>query len=240
MHFIYLDQGERSQFLTKIQKLDGFGLLTSRRVRSCVCACPSRAPTRPPGTWPKLACARPLSRRKTSSNGHKVLSADSSCHALQLSSYLTLVPFNSSARAGGTGGAPCARWRAGSWRSAWGLGGKGGAPLHLAAGGGLGGAALKKLRVAEDPASLLSLRTIPCRKWRLREPGVRLPAQPTRSGGRARCPLQSQPVTLIIQPAERVLFSDTRAPTRSRARDTFNLIDRLGKKTWLGAVKITA
>ena len=42
-------------------------------------------------------------------------------------------------------------------------------------------------------------------------------AQPTRSGGRARCPLQSQPVTLIIQPAERVLFSDTRAPTRSRA-----------------------
>jgi hypothetical protein len=73
--------------------------------------------------------------------------------------YLTLVSFNRSARAGaggghrgghrggtggGTGGAPCARWRAGSWRSAWGLGGKGGAPLHLAAGGGLGGAALKK------------------------------------------------------------------------------------------------
>ena len=49
------------------------------------------------------------------------------------------------------------------------------------------------------------------------QPAVRLPAQPTRSGGRARCPLQSQPVTLIIQPAERVLFSDTRAPTRSRA-----------------------
>ena len=48
-------------------------------------------------------------------------------------------------------------------------------------------------------------------------PGVRDAAQPTRSGGRARCPLQSQPVTLIIQPAERVLFSDTRAPTRSRA-----------------------
>ena len=42
-------------------------------------------------------------------------------------------------------------------------------------------------------------------------------AQPTRSGGRARCPRQSQPVILIIQPAERVLFSDTRAPTRSRA-----------------------
>ena len=48
-------------------------------------------------------------------------------------------------------------------------------------------------------------------------PGVRDAAQPTRSGGRPRCPRQSQPVILIIQPAERVLFSDTRAPTRSRA-----------------------
>ena len=47
----------------------------------------SPAGSRPPGTGPKLACARPLSRRKTSPNGHKTLSADSSRHALQLSSY---------------------------------------------------------------------------------------------------------------------------------------------------------
>ena len=53
-------------------------------------AYPSLTGTRPPGTGPndtKLACARPLSRRKTSPNGHKLLSADSSCHALQLCSY---------------------------------------------------------------------------------------------------------------------------------------------------------
>ena len=50
-------------------------------------AYPSPAGSRPPGTGPKLACARPLSRRKTSPNGHKTLSADSSRHALQLSSY---------------------------------------------------------------------------------------------------------------------------------------------------------
>ena len=65
-------------------------------------------------------------------------------------------------------------------------------------------------------------------------------AQPARLGGRGRCPPESYLVVLIIQPEERVLYSDTRAPTRSRARDTFNLIDRLGKKSWLGAVKITA
>ena len=41
-------------------------------------------------------------------------------------------------------------------------------------------------------------------------------------------------------PAERVLFSDTRAPTRSRAHGTFNLIDSLGTKSWLGSVEIVA
>ena len=50
-------------------------------------AYPSPAGSRPPGTGPKLACAGPLSRRKTSPNGHKKLSADRSRHALQLSSY---------------------------------------------------------------------------------------------------------------------------------------------------------
>ena len=45
------------------------------------------AGSRPPGTGPKLASARPISRRKTSPNGHKKLSADRSRHALQLSSY---------------------------------------------------------------------------------------------------------------------------------------------------------
>ena len=50
-------------------------------------AYPSPAGCRPPGTGPKLASARPLSRRKTSPNGHKKLSADRSRHALQLSSY---------------------------------------------------------------------------------------------------------------------------------------------------------
>ena len=82
-----LDQGWHTQFLTKFQKLDGFGELVAWRVcpRYGAYACTSGS--RPPEIGPKLACARPLSRRKTSSNGHKILSADSSCHALQLFSY---------------------------------------------------------------------------------------------------------------------------------------------------------
>ena len=82
-----LDQGWHTQFLTKFQKLDGFGLLVACRVCSRYAAYACASGNRPPGIGPKLACARPLSRRKTSPNGHKKLSADSSRHALQLSSY---------------------------------------------------------------------------------------------------------------------------------------------------------
>ena len=73
--------------MTKIQKLDGFGLLSVWRDWACYGAVALRAQNGPPGIGPKLACARPLSRRKTSPNGHKTFSADSSRHALQLSSY---------------------------------------------------------------------------------------------------------------------------------------------------------
>ena len=82
-----LGQGWHTQFLTKFQKLDGFGLLSPVRVRSRLSAYARVSGNGPPGIGPKLACARPLSRRKTSPNGHKTLSADGSRHALQLSSY---------------------------------------------------------------------------------------------------------------------------------------------------------
>ena len=82
-----LDQGWHTQFLTKFQKLDGFGELVAWRVCSRHGAYACTSGNRPPGIGPKLACARPLSRRKTSPNGHKKLSADRSRHALQLSSY---------------------------------------------------------------------------------------------------------------------------------------------------------
>ena len=82
-----LNQGWHTQFLTNLQKLNGFRELVACRVCSRYAAIALRAQNRPPGTWPKLACARPLSRRKTSSNGHKILSPDSSRHALQLCSY---------------------------------------------------------------------------------------------------------------------------------------------------------
>ena len=58
---------------------------------------------------------------------------------------------------------------------------------------------------------------------------MRRSAQPARAGGRGRCPLGSCVPFCRILPARRVLYSDTRAPTRSRARDTPNLIDRRGK-----------
>ena len=87
MDFHSLDQGWHTQFLTKFQKLNGFRELVAMRVcpRQCAYACTSG--NGPTGIGPKLACARPLSRRKTSPNGHKTLSADSSRHALQLSAY---------------------------------------------------------------------------------------------------------------------------------------------------------
>ena len=76
-----------------MQKLDGFA--KTRRISRALAVPhpPVRAAylppagSRPPGTGPKLACARPLSRRKTSPNGHNILSPDGSRHALQLSSY---------------------------------------------------------------------------------------------------------------------------------------------------------
>ena len=112
--------------------------------------------------------------------------------------YLTLVSFNRSARAGGTGGAPCARWRAGSWRSAWGLGGKGGAPLHLAAGGGLGGAALKKLRVAaEEPASC-SL----CAPYHVASGACVRPVCAMRPSQRAQVVVRSVPLDVVCRSAE--------------------------------------
>ena len=78
-----LDQGWHKQFLTKIQKSTDF---ESFRRDVFVRAWRVRV-SDSNSTSQKLACARPLSRRKTSSNGHKFLSADSSRHALQLSSY---------------------------------------------------------------------------------------------------------------------------------------------------------
>ena len=82
-----LNQGWHTQFLTKFQKLDGFRELVAWRVCPGYGAIALRAQNRPPGIGPKLACARPLSRRKTSFNGHNILSTGSSRHALQLSSY---------------------------------------------------------------------------------------------------------------------------------------------------------
>ena len=65
-------------------------------------------------------------------------------------------------------------------------------------------------------------------------------AQPMRSSGRGRCPPGCCVPFCRILPARRVLYSDTRAPTRSRAHETFNLIDSLGTNSWLGAVEIVA
>ena len=71
-------------FLKKNQDLGGAkGDFANKAKWSSNPSCPSRIR----GTGPKLACVGPLSRRKTSPNGHKFLSADSSRQALQLCSY---------------------------------------------------------------------------------------------------------------------------------------------------------
>ena len=59
---------------------------------------------------------------------------------------------------------------------------------------------------------------------RQRSPGVRDAAQPTRSGGRARCPLEAQPSFSRTSRVRATLYRCRSAQTHSRAADAMGLI----------------